>query len=336
VVDIADKEALLGYLAGKRVFPGAGNLYVRYFSGGVSGTVALVADAEKSVIVKQALPALKVAETWECDPDRMIIEHRALEVYARLVPDCVPAPLFYDDKNRVMCREAAPEACSMWKTHLLEGLLDFRVAKKAIETLRAVHHRTASDAGLRDTFRRTDIFYSLRVNPYIEFTVKKHPDLKPLSEPVIEMLMNEKIALVHGDYSPKNILVSGEKIFILDMEVAHFGHPSFDIAFFSTHFLLKSVKRKDWQDAYLSMLRYMTNIYFRGVTRVDAKDLERAAVGILGFLFLARVDGKSPAEYLTGDSDKALVRTIALRILKDRLASFGEVIALVKKECGQG
>jgi hypothetical protein len=149
------------------------------------------------------------------------------------------------------------------------------------------------------------------------------------------MLMSEKIAMVHGDYSPKNILVSGEKIFILDMEVAYFGHPSFDMAFFSNHFLLKSIKNKDWLEAYLNMLRYMADIYFGGVTCMDAKELEKTTVHILGFLFLARIDGKSPAEYITEDADKVLVRKIAGSILKDGLASFGEVIALVKKELGQ-
>ncbi|MDR1317721.1 MAG: phosphotransferase, partial [Spirochaetales bacterium] len=269
---------------------------------------------------------------WECDPNRMIIEHKALEVYARLVPQCVPAPVFYDADNYIMCRQAAPEECPMWKTQLLEGVLDFRIAQKSIETIVTVHNKTAADEEIRTTFGATDIFYSLRINPYIEFTVAKYPEFKKTADMVNQMLLNEKIALVHGDYSPKNILVSGENIFVLDMEVAHFGHPAFDLAFFLNHFLLKSIKNKMWSGAYLTMLSYMVNIYLNTITCINAQEMETLTVRTLAFLFLARVDGKSPAEYITAEKDKNLIRKIARVILKENLKSFEEVISLVKAE----
>jgi hypothetical protein len=329
-ISINDKTKLVGYLENRGVFSPGAHLYVRYFEGGVSCNVALVSNGNKSVIVKQALSRLKVAEIWECDPNRMIIEYNALEVYARLTPGSVPSPVFYDHEQYIMCREAAPEECPMWKTNLLEGVLDFRIARKAIEALLTVHNGTAGDGNVRETFRAVDIFYNLRINPYIEFTVLKFPDLKALADRAIEMLLSVKTALVHGDYSPKNILVSHDKIFVLDMEVAHYGHPAFDTAFFANHFLLKSVKNKQWAASYLNMLEYMKNIYFNGATCTDAAQLEKDTVFILGFLLLARVDGKSPAEYITGEKDKELVRNIAGIILNDKISSFDEVIGLVK------
>jgi hypothetical protein len=335
VVDISRKDALIRYLTGKEVFAENAGLYVRYFSGGVSCTVAFVSDTKKQVIIKQALPALKVAELWECDPGRMAAEYKALEIYARLTPRYVPLPVFYDEENNIMCREAAPEDCPMWKTQLLEGLLDFRVAEKAIDSLLIVHNETAGKSEVKEAFQNTDVFYNLRINPYIEFTVEKHRELKKDSEAVIELLMGGKFALVHGDYSPKNILVSGDQIFILDMEVAHFGHPAFDLAFFSNHFLLKSIKNKRWSDAYLNMLRYMMDIYFKGLTCMDALTLEKAAVLTLAFLFLARVDGKSPAEYITQEEDKTLIRQISFEMLNGRMGSFDEVISLVKNVVGK-
>jgi hypothetical protein len=336
MVDISDNSQLKRYLAGKNVFRNCDDLYLRLFPGGVSGNVVLASDGKTSLIVKQALPKLKVKENWECDPGRMIIEHRALEVYARLVPSCVPAPVFYDGDNYIMCRQAAPEDCPMWKAQLLEGLLDFRVAQKAIETLLVVHNKTAGEARLRETFGATDVFYSLRINPYIEFTVTKYPEFREPADRVSAMLLNEKIALVHGDYSPKNILVSGEDIFVLDMEVAHFGHPAFDLAFFLNHFLLKSIKNKMWGGAYLAMLRYMARVYLGGLSCMDAREMEGAAVRVLAFLFLARVDGKSPAEYITGEADKNLIRKIACAMLRENLASLGEVICLVEAELDAG
>jgi hypothetical protein len=331
MVDISDAQELKSYLADKKVFSRK-NFHIRYFSGGVSCNVAFVSDGEKSLIIKQALPALKVKELWECDPGRMVIEHKALEVYARLVPGCVPAPVFYDGDNYIMCRQAAPEECPMWKTQLLEGLLDFRVAQKSIETLLTVHNKTAPAAEIRATFQDTDIFYSLRINPYIEFTAAKYPEFKRCADSINAMLMNEKICLVHGDYSPKNILVSGRDIFVLDMEVAHFGHPAFDLAFFLNHFLLKSVKNKIWGGAYLAMLGCMAHFYLSGLTCINAREMEASTVRVLAFLFLARVDGKSPAEYITGEEDKDLIRKMAFVMLRENFTSFGEVVRLVKAE----
>jgi hypothetical protein len=332
---IIDEAKLREYLEKRKVFPSVKGLYFRYFSGGVSCDVAFVSDGKRSLLLKQALPALKVAERWECDPARMIVEHRALEVYARLVPGAVPAPVFYDSHNYIMCREAAPEECPMWKTQLLEGLLDFRVAKKAIEALLEVHNRTAGDAGVAEMFKDRQVFYDLRISPYIEFTCVKYPSHKEAAKALIHRLMNERRCLVHGDYSPKNILVSGTQIYILDMEVAHYGHPAFDLAFFTNHFLLKAVKNKAWGGAYLSMLRFMTDIYLKGLSALDSEEMEAASVAALGFLFLARVDGKSPVEYITEEADRELIRRLAGKIILNRFSTFDEVISLVRKnlEC---
>jgi hypothetical protein len=332
MIDIADKGVLIDYLWGRGIFKKGSELYVRYFSGGVSCNVAFVSGGGKEILVKQALPKLKVAELWECDPQRIVIEYRALEVYAGIVPRCVPAPLFYDQENLVLCREAVPEKCPMWKTRLLEGQLDFRIAGKAIAALLEVHNQTAHDKNIADIFRDTGVFYNLRVNPYIEFTVSRHPELKEKASQVITLLMNSKIALIHGDYSPKNILIMDDRLFILDMEVAHFGSPAFDLAFFSNHFLLKAVKNKAWKEAYLNMLKFMTGIYFSNVTCMDAAELEKITIQVLGFLFLARVDGKSPVEYITEDPDKDLVRSMAFKIIREDPSTFREVIQMVLRD----
>jgi hypothetical protein len=332
MIDICDTAQLKSYLSDKKVFANCDNLYTRIFPGGVSGNVVLVSDGEKSLIVKQALSKLKVKEVWACDPSRLFIEHKALEVYARITPENVPKPLFYDMDNHIMIREAAPENCSNWKEDLLGGLLDFQVAEKAIRALALVHNQVASDNETREMFKDNKVFYDLRINPYIEWVVGKYPALKENAAPVIAMLMNKKITLVHGDYSPKNILVSGRNIFILDMEVAHIGHPAFDLAFFLNHFLLKSIKHKQWADAYHTMLLYMADLYCGQVNCMDAKTLECDTLATLAFLFLARVDGKSPAEYITCDEDKELVRHLAFEMIEKPVGSFREMVSRVRQK----
>lgn len=129
-------------------------------------------------------------------------------------------------------------------------------------------------------------------------------------------------------------MVNGRNISILDYEVSHYGHPSFDLAFFSNHFLLKSVKNKQWKDTTLNMLDIMLGRYFSEVKFMDAAELEKCFVRLLALLFLARVDGKSPAEYITEDEDKALIRKIAYRMIDEKVEDYKSVIKLVKEEIG--
>ena len=332
MLDIGDKEQLLAYLSEKKVFSAMDGLDVVYYPGGVSGIVAMVSDGKKDVIVKQALSRLKVKDVWECDPGRIITEHKAHEVYAALVPESVPPTLFADGENKVIGRIGAPDGTPMWKTQLLAGLLDFRVAFKAIDALLRIHNKSSRDEEIRRGFADNAIFHDLRISPYIEKTVSVHPELRRRADAVIHRLMTEKTVLNHGDFSPKNIMVQGEKIYILDYEVAHMGHPSFDLAFFFNHFMLKAVKNKQWRDAYLNMLLYMAEHYFGCIDFTDGALLERQTAELLAFMLLARVDGKSPAEYITLECDKNLVRRAASAILRADAPDLRAAAALLKNE----
>ncbi len=333
MLDIADKEVLLEYALQKKLIQKAEDARIHYFSGGVSGTVAMITEGNHCFIIKQALNSLKVAADWQCDQSRMQIEYEAQKTYWGIIPNAVSKPISFDEDNYIMVRDAAPEDCVMWKTDLMNGMLDFQVAQKAIDALSSIHNQTAGDSRVQDKFSDDQFFYGLRISPYIEYTVEKYPELKSKAGNIINMLSNERIALTHGDYSPKNIMVDKEKnIYILDLEVAFYGHPAFDLAFFANHFLLKSVKNRQWSDAYLNMLTYMMNIYFDQVQYMNKDVLEYETIQVLGMLFLARVDGKSPVEYLTEEKDKNLVRRMALMILEKELKRFDEVIDLVKDQ----
>lgn len=268
---------------------------------------------------------INVKEPWFSSLSRMGIEYLANDVFHRCAPSDVPAVCSYDSENFIMIREAAPEACRMWKTDLLEGMFDYKVATNTIDALLAVHNTCATDQDVARDFSDKQEFYNLRVAPYIEFTVKRHPELKERAEPLVDLLMNSAITLVHGDFSPKNIMVLNRRIYILDFEVAHYGHPAFDLAFFSCHFILKSIKNKKYAPAYLDMLEFMVERYFSMENFMDKKILESIYVRILAFLLLARVDGKSPVEYLEMESDRNIVREVSHMVAVGDFTSFAEV-----------
>lgn len=334
MVDISNLQELERYLAEKEYITEGDGHRIHYCKGGVSGTVVFVDRGEKTpMIVKQALAQLKTKEVWECDPNRMGVEYDSNRIYHELMPDNAPEVYFYDEENYIYGREAVPDDCSMWKADLMSGLLDFEVARKSIETLVTVHNRCANDETIAGRFADKGIFYNLRIDPYIHFTVGKHPEYKAQAEAVIDKMMNSAITLVHGDYSPKNIMVVGRGISVLDYEVAHYGHPAFDLAFFTNHFILKSVRFPEYSGAFLAMLRYMLRIYFGRMDFMDKAEMEETTVRTLALLLLARVDGKSPVEYLVGDDEKQQrVRDIVSRVVRENAVNFDHVLRIVEEE----
>lgn len=335
MIDISTESVLKDYLLSKGIIDPNENNRFHYCSGGVSCTVVFVYAGKKQMIIKQGLAQLKTKEVWLCDPNRMNIEQRSNQIYHEIMPDCAPEVYFYDAENYIYGREALPEDWRMWKEDLLAGILSFPTAEKIITTLLKVHSDCSKRKEIAQEFDDNEIFYNLRISPYFEFTLQKYPQLKPFAVPLIQMLMNEKITLIHGDFSPKNILTDGNKVSILDYEVAHYGHPSFDLAFFSTHFVLKAVKNKAYAVSYLNMLGYMMNIYFSGCDYMDKKTLERGYIQLLALMILARVDGKSPAEYITKEHDKELLRSFALEIVNCKLETIDSVMDMIKNKIEQ-
>ena len=334
MLDMADTKTLENYLLGRGVIDAATGYSITYCKGGVSCIVAFVRAGEKELIIKQALAQLQVKETWLCDPNRMHIEYECNALYHRLAPDMAPAVCFYDDEHYIMGREAVPERCPMWKAQLLSGLLDFSVAEKVIRALAAVHAACAHDPEVARLFGNKDIFYGLRVSPYIEFTLGKYGQLKDFASPLVEELMGPGITLVHGDFSPKNIMIDDRNVRILDFEVAHYGHPAFDLAFFSVLFLCKSVKHKAWAAAYRNLLAFMLDTYFDNVAYMNNVALEASFVRLLALMLLARVDGKSPAEYITEEVDRERLRAMAFAIIDSRITTRAELFAMLETLAG--
>ncbi|MGD1823484.1 MAG: phosphotransferase [Pleomorphochaeta sp.] len=331
MIDISNKDILVSYLKEKDIITNEMDYDLKYCAGGVSGTVAFLSLKDKDLIIKQALSKLKVKEDWLCDPSRMYVEQLSNKIYHDIAPDSVPEVLFYDEENYIYGRIAAPDHCRMWKEDLMDNILDFLVAKQSIEALVKVHNTCNNDKYVAKEFADKKVFYDLRISPYIEFTVEKHPEYKRIATFLSKELMEQSITLVHGDYSPKNIMCDQRKIFILDFEVAHYGNPVFDLAFFANHFVLKSIKFDNKNEAYLNMLDYMLDIYFKESNYENKDCVLSYFVKLLGMLMLARVDGKSPVEYLVDDEDKKqLVRDIAASLMTSNITDYKKAISLIK------
>jgi aminoglycoside phosphotransferase (APT) family kinase protein len=189
----------------------------------------------------------------------------------------------------------------------------------------AVHSATAGDAAIARRFETDAIFHSIRLEPYLAATAARHPDCAPALLALVETTAATKRALVHGDVSPKNILVGPGGPVLLDAECAWYGDPAFDLAFCLNHMLLKGIWRPQWREQYLRCFDALSGAYLEAVTWESPVTLERRAARLLPGLFLGRVDGKSPVEYLTDERDKDAVRAHARSLLLNPVDKLSQV-----------
>ncbi len=300
----------------------------RSLGGGVSNVVVRV-DAPGGpggLVLKQSLPRLRVEQEWLADPERIYHEAAALRYLAEVLPaSALPKVLHEDRENYLFVMTAAPAEGVNWKDALLAGKVAPGVARQVGALLGRIHQHS-SVTGDRipeelEQFAGQRCFVQLRIDPYHRAAAAVHPDLANAIEVEAQRMLNRRLALVHGDYSPKNVIVAGSgvaaEVFLLDFEVAHLGNPVFDPAFMLNHLTLKAIHRPRLAGEYNAAARSFWSAYLdnAGALTADLARFEGETVRQLGVLLLARIDGKSPAEYLTGGHQKQRARNLAKDIL---------------------
>ena len=287
-------------------------------TGGVSSDIHLVEARGRRFCVKRALPRLKVAALWEAPVERNAAEAAWMRVVARWLPRAVPHILGEDAAAGLFAMDyLAPEDFSLWKTELLAGSVDLEFASAVGRDLAVIHARSAADPGVRDKFANDDTFEAIRIEPYLRATGRAHAALAPRFETLARTTLATKRALVHGDVSPKNILMGPLGPVFLDAECAWFGDPAFDLAFCLNHLLLKGARNGADRTRYGVAFSALMRAYLATVDWENADGLEARAAALLPALFLARVDGKSPVEYLTLESEREAVRRFAVPLIAD-------------------
>ncbi len=303
---------------------------VRALPGGVSNTVLYVADGDRRFVVKQALPRLRVQDEWLADRSRIRRERDALLAAAKLLPaGCVPRILWSDDENFLYAMEAFPLDAESWKTKLLRGEIDTAAARQAGLALGLTIRGSWRSREFAVRFGDRKAFDQLRTDPYYRHIVRRHPDIAPALEEFIGETAASGLALTHGDWSPKNMVVNGDRLVFIDYECAHFGDPSYDAAFLTNHFVLKSFRRPDLAGAYSRLARTALTWTLAVLPPGAMAWFERAAMRHLGFLLLARIDGKSPAEYIVDEPLKDKIRSSAKRLIHGRPATLDDALATI-------
>lgn len=290
---------------------GEGDVVLEPLTGGVSCEVWKVETPAGPIVVKRPLPQLRVAAEWLAPVERGTSEIRWLR-RARGVDPWIAPEVLAELPGHAFAMRFLP-GCPVWKDELMEGRVDPGFAEQVGTGIAAVHAATAHNDGDRADFPNDEMFRALRVDPFLLYVGQHDSELAPALTALADDLSSRKIALVHGDVSPKNILVSADGPVFLDAECAVYGDPAFDLAFCTTHLLLKAV----WSgDARMNeAAAALVAAYRAGIDWEDSDGLLLRAGKLTAALLLARVEGKSPAPYLTDPEHKRIVRDQARALI---------------------
>lgn len=306
---------------------------------GVSSTLIRVIRSRDSFVLKQPLAELAVKEYWPCDTNRIRKERDCIEALAGIIGhELVPRVVFFDEMNDVLVQELITSDWQLWKTQLLAGVIDERVPRAAGEVIASIHNKTYKSEAIEQQFCDLSVFKQLRIDPYYKTTADRNPDVAGLIELELQRVLDSRVCLVLGDFSPKNIFTKDGRVILLDHEIAHYGEPTVDFAFCLSHLLLKfthfSLERAKIETAYLDVARTYCDAYLENVGFSDKNTIDRVAVPSLGCFMLARIDGKSPVEYITSDETRRVVRNISKKILGGGCNGMAEVFDLIQAELG--
>lgn len=285
--------------------------------------------------MKFALPKLKVAADWRAPVHRNKAEYEWLRVAARVAPGI--APELYgrsEDLHGFALEYIAGDDVWLWKAGLLDGRRDAGQAAQVGDLLGRVHAASSVPGFDRGPFANRDDFHALRLEPYLLYTAKAHlAQAERLTRLAADIYKAETV-LVHGDVSPKNILFRDAGPVLLDAECATMGDASFDLGFCLNHLAIKALHLPGTRDDLLASVLRLWAAYRPHVIWEDAAALEARVCALLPALMLARVDGKSPVEYLN-EPEQARLRALALAVLSASprtISEFTEHIARCLEE----
>jgi tRNA A-37 threonylcarbamoyl transferase component Bud32 len=252
-----------------------------------------------------------VKALWEAPVRRNAEEVRWLSFARTCIGDQAAHVIAHDaDAGVALLEWYPPEQWRNWKEALLARDIDGRVPAALGDALASLHICAGDKATLAAEFANQDLFDALRVDPFFRHIIHRYARMPE----VVAHLESARETLVHGDFSPKNVLVdSVGAIRILDAETATFGAAAFDPAYLTAHLLLKHARLPEpaLAASVLTFWRHFRARLEETPERIGPDDAR--VIDITLAMLLARIDGKSPVDYLTpGQQDRLRDQASAL------------------------
>lgn len=317
-MDIENKQLLQNYLSDAQGVTVHTCDKYEVLKGGVSNKAILYSGAAGNWVIKQALTKLRVDADWFSSPERLHVEAKAIAWLNTFLPkNAVPGLVFFDLDNYILGMEAVPQPHYNFKSLLLKSKLDLTLVAEMARLLATIHNQGVNDSSAESIFSNRTFFKTLRIEAYYEYTASQLTKTAEFYHRLIEESLKIQCTAVHGDYSPKNILVRNGSLILLDHEVMHWGDPAFDVGFSICHLLSKSNHLDNVKFVNAAILYW--DEYSKNYIFGDAEFENRATRHLMGCL-LARVKGRSPLEYLSEEKGANQVQ-IVLDLIDDKIFS---------------
>ena len=249
---------------------------------------------------------------------RNAAEAAYMRAVADWLPHAVPRILAEDPDAGLFAMEyLPPEDFPLWKAQLLDDRVDVAFAAAVGRDLARIHALSAVAPDLQIAFRaRRDI----RSDPDRALPACDGPrasSARRASRGARRANACDAARAGSRRREPEEHPLGASGPVFLDAECAWFGDPAFDLAFCPNHLLLKGAREGADRALFLAASKRSPAAYLAGVDWEDAIGLEARAASLLPALFLARVDGKSPVEYLTEERERDAVRRCAVPLIAE-------------------
>ncbi|MFZ2228222.1 MAG: phosphotransferase [Candidatus Nanopelagicaceae bacterium] len=301
--ELLTESTVIPYLVNRQLISAKEVPVIEVLTGGISNVVFGIKTSQSDLVLKQALPELLVPSTWRADQRRTLVEARAIETLQGLTPENVPKLIDVDPEHFTLVIERISRDTHVWKEDLLEARIETKVARNLGRVLGIWHQVTALDELVLAEFVEDRLFEQLRIKPFYREIAVRHPEISYRIAQLISELEYSRLSLVHGDFSPKNILVDSScSVTVLDYEVAHTGNPVFDVAFLLAHLLCKSHHFNAPQER--TLLRSAALDFISSYEEFFSGSADPALGWHIAAIALARVDGVSRVHYLNSDAQE--------------------------------
>lgn len=317
-------------LTGLNLMPEHTPITVEPLTGGVASDIAKVKVHNQTYCVKFAIPKLRVATDWFAPLERSYTEYCWLKAVSAIEPRSSLKLYGHSKDHHGFVMEYLTGASSyLLKSVLLEGRGRPEDITAIGKLLGRIHAASTQEQFDQSPFQNHDDFHALRIDSYLLYTATQHPALIEPFHQMADHLYKANSVLIHGDVSPKNIMFNNNRPYILDSECATMGDAAFDLAFCLNHFILKAIHIPQCRSAYLPFCIAFWEAYAPSVCWELPSDLQARLTTLLPMLMLARVDGKSPVEYLSPEN-QALVRKIAIPLIKNPQQELSPFLAIIE------